>query len=175
MIVFKLGDKVSLIHEDIKGEIVAFVSNKIVTVKTSEGFELNFATHELVPQSNNYKLENANIKTNAIYLDKSSNIKKKIKKIQTDLHLTQSEVKILSLSNVNLLEEQFRRVQTAINACIAEKINNLVIIHGVGTGVLKNELIKKLTSDRRIQKIEPADSKKYGNGATVAHITTKLN
>ena len=77
-------------------------------------------------------------------------------------HLTSSE---RGMSKHDKLLLQLSTAKTKIDDAINNKNSKLIIIHGVGKGVLKNELIKLFDSYTNIEYYD-ASYQDYGQGAT---------
>jgi dsDNA-specific endonuclease/ATPase MutS2 len=59
--------------------------------------------------------------------------------------------------------EHFR---TSLDAAIVHQFPDIVFIHGVGNGILKHEIHKALSINKRIQTFMDAHKDKFGYGAT---------
>ena len=60
MIQFNLGDKVSVLDDDMDGIVIKVQPNQI-TIETTEGFELNFLSKELIVNNNSTDFKNTNL------------------------------------------------------------------------------------------------------------------
>ena len=100
-----------------------------------------------------------------------SSPKKEKKKIQEevviDLHINELLDKSEGLSNREILEIQMEKVESEMNSAIRERVKRIVFIHGVGQGVLKNEVTKLLQSKFKKYYFQDASFKEYGYGATM--------
>ncbi|MBC7640838.1 MAG: DNA mismatch repair protein MutS, partial [Flavobacterium sp.] len=67
MIMFSIGDKISVLDDNIDGIVLKIHGNQ-VTIETNEGFELNFFTNELIKigTSNDFKNSIATFNSNEI-------------------------------------------------------------------------------------------------------------
>jgi dsDNA-specific endonuclease/ATPase MutS2 len=74
------------------------------------------------------------------------------------------------LSNHEILEIQKEKVETEIKAAVQTGVKKIVFIHGVGQGVLKQEVINLLKSKFRKYYFQDASFKEYGYGATMVII-----
>lgn len=180
---FQIGDKVSVLDDDISGVVVE-IKDDIVGIETPDGFVLEFQSNELIASKSfsseifsNAGLEEV-IKQKEQYSKKLS-VKKKPKErnlptMEVDLHihkLTDSESR---MTNYDMLTLQLDTAKRQLEFAIRKRIQKIVFIHGVGEGVLKMELE---TLFRRYENVKyyDADLQKYGNGATEVYIFQNLN
>lgn len=63
------------------------------------------------------------------------------------------------------MHTQIQHAKKCLNAAIDKKNGRIVFIHGVGTGVLKTELLNFLANYEGIM-VNDADYREYGLGAT---------
>lgn len=84
---------------------------------------------------------------------------------EVDLHIEELTDDDSSLSDHEKLGLQMSYFQRCVNAAIANHVQKVIFIHGVGTGVLKNEIIKELRQYKGVHFFD-APMAKYGVGAT---------
>lgn len=165
----KVGDFVSVI-DDIHQGVVVKIANDIYSVDI-DGFLYDYKRSDLV------KIEK-DIDNNYVDLPKDfkfdNSYKKKLKKSvktkaitkhEIDLHihhLTNSEK---GMTKHDKLLLQLSTAKIKIDDAIKNKYPKLIFIHGVGKGVLKNELIKLFDSYTNIEYFDASYSE-YGYGAT---------
>ncbi len=175
----KIGDNISVLDEDISGEIVA-ITGDIVTIVDQDGFEIQYSKKELVMEEgdiSNYDLTPHNI--SEIISEKqfkknsnSSRIKPKERKLppmEVDLHIHHLIPKSKHLDNFEILTIQLDEAKRQLDFAISKKIQRIVFIHGVGEGVLRIELEFLLKRYDNL-KFYDADYQKYGVGATEVYI-----
>lgn len=165
----KVGDFVSVI-DDIHQGVVVKIANNIFSIDI-DGFLYDYNRADLVKIEKH--LDNIsvappkdfNMQSNRNKKSKnSSKISSQSKNI-IDLHihhLTNSE---RGMSKHDKLLLQLSTAKTKIDDAINNKNSKLIIIHGVGKGVLKNELIKLFDSYTNIEYYD-ASYQDYGQGAT---------
>ncbi|MGW9686874.1 Smr/MutS family protein [Flagellimonas sp. 2504JD1-5] len=176
---FHLGDKVEVLDEAISGIIDAMDGNEI-TVLTDDGFLLKYSANELVKVGENIHVSNmdaAKIKEEKAEPKKKIGKKPKIKernapKMEVDLHINQLVKSSKGLSNFDILNLQLDMAKRQLDFAIGKRIQKVVFIHGVGEGVLKEEL-KYLFNRYDNLKWYDADYQKYGLGATEVYIFQK--
>lgn len=175
---FKIGDKVSVLDDNIEGIIVNIHDNLIV-IEASDGFQLEFKPNELIKNesfsgelfSNKTIQEVIKQKEAAV---KKVSVKKKPKErhlptLEVDLHIHKLTDSVKHMTNYDMLTLQIDTAKRQLEFAIRKRIQKLVFIHGVGEGVLKMELE---TLFRRYDNIKfyDADLQKYGYGATEVYI-----
>ncbi|MFT4698326.1 MAG: hypothetical protein ACI9SJ_001469 [Flavobacteriaceae bacterium] len=175
----KIGDKVLVLDDSIQG-IVKKVSGTVITILTEDDFEIEFAKNELVIDSNSFSEKDLIPKDiSAVLLEKKSKKNKNLPRVQpkkrvlppmiVDLHIHQLVSNQKGMSNYDMLTIQTDTAKRQLNFAIQKRIQKVVFIHGVGEGVLKEELEYLF---RRYENVKyyDADYQKYGKGATEVYI-----
>ncbi len=102
---------------------------------------------------------------------KTSVAKQRIKDLtkEIDLHIEELVDSHSGLTNGEILSIQLERFEKEIQYCLSNGIKKLIVIHGVGNGKLKSEIVSIL---KTIDDIEFYDAsyKDYGYGATEVRI-----
>ena len=93
-----------------------------------------------------------------------------IPKYEVDLHIEQLVDGVKGLSNSEILYLQLAELEKYLQIAINNKQDRLVVIHGVGKGVLRNEVQKLLQSNVFVARIESGWQAGYGFGATIAYL-----
>jgi hypothetical protein len=86
-----------------------------------------------------------------------------------DLHIEKLSNET-QLSNSEKLKLQLDTFQKALDAALVHNMEEIIFIHGVGNGILKNELHKRLSQTKGIKYFEDAAKEKFGYGATKVKI-----
>ena len=73
------------------------------------------------------------------------------------------------MSNADILMKQMRELRTFYQRALSRRIRKLVIIHGVGEGVLREEVRSFLERQEGLDFYD-ADFREYGKGATIVEI-----
>ncbi|MBS9768179.1 MAG: Smr/MutS family protein [Flavobacteriaceae bacterium] len=175
----KIGDKVAVIDDVITG-IVTKIDNNTVSLVDENDFTFRFFKNELVviEQEQSDLSKYINIAHQDLLAEKRNFSEKKRKKtpvkkgkqppMEVDLHIHQLIDSTRGMDNYDMLNLQIETAKQKIEFAIAHKISRIVFIHGVGEGVLKNELeflFKKYNTE-----YYPASFQKYGFGATEVYI-----
>ena len=90
-------------------------------------------------------------------------------KMEVDLHIHQLTKSSKGMSNHEMLTLQLDAAKGQLEFAIRKRIQKVVFIHGVGEGILKEELYYLF---RRYENLKyyDADYQKYGAGATEVYI-----
>lgn len=172
MTVFQIGDSVETIDDTIKGVVIG-IEKKEITIESEDGFPLTYMAFELVKVKgeivvNNYEIAQIKSEKEIPKKRKSTSSKPKERnapKMEVDLHIHQLTSKSKGMSNFDMLNLQIETAKRQLEFAMRKRIPKIVFIHGVGTGVLKEEL-KYLFGRYDNIRFYDADYQKYGLGAT---------
>lgn len=89
---------------------------------------------------------------------------------EIDLHINQLVDSVVGMSNREILRIQMERFHSEMNTAILGGVKQIVFIHGIGNGTLKESLRNSLVSDYPVCSFEDASFKEYGFGATMVRI-----
>ena len=175
---FEIGDRVAVLDDTITGRVIQ-TSRDQITIETTDGFPLNFMPSELVKINNKDSFKISNLEVARIKVEKelpkrnsSKSIKTKERyapKMEVDLHIGQLVASSKGLTNFDMLNLQMETAQRQLEFAIRQRIQKVVFIHGVGEGVLKEELNYLFKRYENV-KYYDADYQKYGLGATEVYI-----
>ncbi len=172
---FHIGDSVEVLDEAIAGKVVGILGDKI-TLETEDGFEMEFEASQLIVASKTISVSNyeaARIKhqkeePSKRKVSKTKPKERNIPKFEVDLHIHQLTPSTRGMSNFDMLNLQLDTAKRQLEFAIRKRIQKVVFIHGVGEGVLKEEL-KYLFKKYPVEHYD-ADYQKYGLGATEVYI-----
>ena len=181
---FNIGDKVSVLDEDLTG-VVKKITGSSIIIETTDGFEMEFTDTELIKlQASESHYSQNDLSISDIIKEKEQSLKKKTLKfspkkqsqraLEVDLHIDKLVDSTKGLSNFDMLNLQMDTAKGQLEFAIRKKIQRVVFIHGVGEGVLKMELETLLRRYDQVKYYE-ADPRKYGIGATEAYIMQNPN
>lgn len=180
---FELGDKVSVLDEDINGVVLKIDQDK-VTFETSDGFEMTYLAKELVKISSTNEISKFSTHHEILKSKQEKEInnkpkptaekksKKEVFTLEVDLHIEKLVPSIKGLNNYDILTIQLDNAKRQIDFAIRNRIPKIVLIHGVGEGVLKSELEFFLKRYENIT-FQDANYQKYGNGAIEIYFIQK--
>lgn len=175
---FKVGDRVEVIDDTTVG-IVVSVDENVIGVETEEGFLMNFKASELVVTSGETTISVTNYEVAQVKKEKEAAKKttyqtvkpkeRNIPKMEVDLHIHQLVKLNKGMNNYEMLNLQLETAKRQLEFAIRKRIQKVVFIHGVGEGVLKEELNYLFKRYENV-KYYDADYQKYGTGATEVYI-----
>ena len=87
-------------------------------------------------------------------------------KYEVDLHIEKLSADWRSLSNFEMLTLQLNTFEKYLDLAIAHHQHNLIVIHGVGSGKLKDEIHEILKARRGVRSFINQYDPRYGYGAT---------
>lgn len=175
---FKPGDRVQLLDELTSGVVLA-VTAEDLQLKTPEGFVLEVPQKSvvLVPGSKAEFLDYSDFNSAPKESDTRPGKRKKTGRrsrqappMEVDLHIEKLVPKSRGMDTMDILNHQLDAARGQLEFALRKRIQRIVFIHGVGQGVLKQEL---RTLFRRYEGLEvsDADPRLYGMGATEVYIT----
>jgi dsDNA-specific endonuclease/ATPase MutS2 len=175
----KKGDTVLVLDDNLEGTIVSFL-NDTVLVETVDGFEITYEKQELVVlenpiSSHEFSVSNISevLKNKEVVGNKNTKRQKPRERVQpameVDLHIHQLVPSQRGLSNYDMLEIQIDTAKRQLNFAMQKGIQRVVFIHGIGAGVLRQELEYLFRGYDAIT-FEDANFQKYGRGATEIYI-----
>jgi len=88
--------------------------------------------------------------------------------VEVDLHIAQLLDDTRGLTNADMIKVQLDTFRKEMDQAIATGVKKIVFIHGVGDGVLKNELRRELQRKYAKYPFQDASFREYGFGATMA-------
>jgi hypothetical protein len=119
-------------------------------------------TFEEEPQEFNH----SNKKGDKVYDAKRARQHLEPARYEVDLHIEKLTDQWQHLSNFEILTIQLNAFEKYLELAIAHHQHNLIIIHGVGTGKLKDEIHEILNARREVRSYINQYDPRYGYGAT---------
>ena len=175
----KIGNTVMVIDDNVEGTIVC-IENNTVVVQTLDGFQITYEKKELVVLENpissqEFSVDNISevLKNKEVVRYKNARAQKPKQRVkpamEVDLHIHQLVSSQRGLSNYDMLEIQLDTAKRQLHFAMKKGIQRVVFIHGVGAGVLRQELEYLLKRYDAVS-FEDANFQKYGRGATEIYI-----
>ena len=171
---FKVGDQVEAIDDIVQGVVVK-ISGGQITVESKDGFLLKYTSDELLRVSGSNVIKVSNFEVAKIKAEKEVPKNRHSRKIrpkeryapqmEVDLHIDKLTPSTKGMTNFEMLNLQLDTAKRQLDFAIRKKIQKVVFIHGVGEGILKEEL-HYLFKRYENAKYYDADYQKYGMGAT---------
>lgn len=166
------GSKFRFLHQKGGGIVYALNKNGTYHVELDEGFFADVKSNEIVEIKTDFqtigKVKNKDNKTNQN--GNKSDLKNNLKLPTIDLHL---KSKAENNQNFHPLEVQIANFKTWLFEQITKKQTAGVVIHGDGNGILRNEILQILKSNKNVKESKQANPFEHGTGAT--HIIFKYN
>lgn len=178
---FTKGQKIVFVHEAGGGTILEILGTQQYLVEDEDGFERVCRKQEITAVfSNDYKIDEElirDINSDESYatgtrVQRSGRItgsRKLVDVWEIDLHIEALTDTHKGLSNTEIVQKQMLEFRTFYNNARGQHIRKLVIIHGVGAGVLKEEVREFLSGQEGVEFFD-ADYREYGKGATAVEI-----
>ena len=182
---FKIGDKVSFLNETGFAEVKKIISEFKVLVKDQDGFDRECFANELVASSNvnsydlnSFSFENQKAKKVSSEKHEKQNDKlhKRFNHLTSyggkdthvvDLHIDKLYDSYEQLSNHQILAIQMNRFKIELQTAFKKRTKKLIVIHGKGKGVLKDEISIELRENFPELSFNDASYSEFGyEGAT---------
>ena len=175
---FQAGDMVETLDDVITGRVIA-INGDQVTIETEGGFPMDFPAASLIKVPGSDQIKVSNFEAARAKRSKEGPARKKMPspksrernapKMEVDLHIHQLVPSTKGMSNYDMLNLQLETAKRKLEFAIQKRIQKVVFIHGVGAGVLQEELKYLFGRYDNISYYE-ADYQKYGAGATEIYI-----
>lgn len=142
---FKIGDNIIFKKEKQTGVITKINSLYKVQIETPEGFKINVSINDII------LIDSFTNKPSAYGTDFYQKDMLKIKKpsskqersktvLKVDLHIELLTSDYEHMDNFEIVQLQLKACQHKLEYALNSKITKVVIVHGIGTGVLKEEV-----------------------------------
>jgi hypothetical protein len=169
---FKEGQRVGYLYEKGYG-VIRSIHGDQAMVEDEDGFEFLRPLNELVfIHNDNYTTENLQLSRQEAepemtyrVLQEKTGQKRPLTVWEIDLHIEELLESHSGMSNTEILMKQMGEFRSTFKKAKREGIHKLIVIHGVGEGVLKNEIRTYLANQEQID-VYDADFLEYGKGAT---------
>ena len=171
----KVGDLVNFMGDNSQGKVVAILPENNYEIEIDAGFTIPVNRLEIEKKwVQHIEFDEKQLKRQKkIDKNKSSNRVSKPHKApskffhdhEIDLHIENLIESWMGLSNFDIVSIQLSSFRKRFNQALVNNEPFLVVIHGVGKGVLRNEIYNYLRQFPDI-KVGPADTKIYGMGAS---------
>jgi DNA-nicking Smr family endonuclease len=178
---FLINEKVGFLYEKGGGIILKIDVNGFYLVEDETGFERPFRENELVKiHGSDYHLPEDSIlqintddsiskSRHTIRKETLTGARRPIDVWEIDLHIESLVDSHAGMSNAEILKIQMKEFKNFYAKAREKHIRKLVIIHGVGEGVLKEDVRLFLSKKDGLEYYD-ADFREYGKGATAVEI-----
>lgn len=177
---FRVGEQVGFLHE-IGGGIIRRIDNQILYIEDETGFERPFRVNEVVrifgtdygmdSDDALHVLEDDSTEEHGhiVRRENRTGYLKPIDVWEIDLHIEELTATHSGMTNAQILSKQLSIFKSFYQKARAKQIRKLIVIHGVGEGVLKDEVRLFLHSKEGVEYYD-ASYQEYGKGATAVEI-----
>lgn len=191
----KVGDKVRFLNDVGEGRVMSIKDEKTVIIQDTSGFDYEYAVAELLKVENKdaeydaydkvlpttREILDRNMDSNAVAsatadfkhkynnLD-ATNMKRRGEMMEVDLHIHELVDSDAALSNGEIVQIQLNHFDRMMRRADELKIPKVIFIHGIGKGVLRDEIRQALEMYYPEASFHNADYREYGYGATEVRI-----
>lgn len=179
---YKPGDQVDFLDMEGSG-VVSRIEGDTIFVQDDSGFEYPCMAGDIILRKPNADLfltfENPELNTRISDDLESGSVRKKLRRSESgaerdaiheiDLHIHELLDSNANLSNYEMVKIQMAHFTRMMDLAYEQRIAKLVFIHGVGKGILKQEIIQALQFFPDCE-YRDADFRLYGQGATEVNI-----
>ena len=179
-------NKIPGIYNEKGGGIVRDINSQgHYVVEDESGFERPFKANELVKiHGSEYHLPDDNVaqineddtissSQHIVRKESLTGVRKPIDVWEIDLHIESLLDSHLGMSNSEILAVQLKELRSFYKRATGKHIRKIILIHGVGEGILKEE-VRLFLSKKDGVTFYDADFREYGKGATAAEIRYNL-
>ena len=174
-----IGDTVSFMSDNTKGKIIAINSPFDYEVELEDGFSIPANRLEIEkiwledfsvnPKDIKSKIKKDLNREKPLFSTPHKSSPKYFQHNEVDLHMESILDSCRGLSNFEIVTIQLTYFRERFHEALKDNEPFLVVIHGIGKGVLKQEIYNYLAQFPNI-KVGPADAKLYGMGASEIRI-----
>ena len=174
---FKIGDQVSFLNEE-GGGVITAISGTLITVETEDGFDFSYQASQLVMKEGNYEISQSDV-DQVVNQEKNDKLDAQLSKkfqhlekmnttdeMEVDLHIENLIDSHRGMPNYQIVDVQMARFRRSMNIAISRNMKRVVFIHGVGAGVLREEIRTELRSIYPQYEFLDGSYQRYGAGAT---------
>lgn len=174
---FKIGEKVVFIDELGEGVIIKILQKNLILVEDEHGFHRSYPSEKIalkkVPDDKLANIKNLPIekaKVNSKKTPEKHNIQIEV----IDLHIHELMDNHSRMTNTEIIQFQMQHLKKTLERLMQKRVKVVHIVHGVGEGVLRNEVRQYL---RKFLNCEVNDLSytRNGYGATEFKIRYKGN
>ena len=173
---FQPNEIVGYLHEKGEGRVISFDPKKGYLIQDEFGFERYCQAKDLIKiYGRDYVVDEelleqqTKVKNGSTHQSKQKKVKKHVSDWEIDLHIENLIESERFLSNAQILHIQLKAFQSFLRKAKMKKVKKIIVIHGVGEGVLKEEIRSYLTKQDDTRFYD-GDYSKYGYGATAIEL-----
>lgn len=189
---FSVGDKVKFLDQVGEGTVVKILSDSLVMITDSDGFDYEVNASELIktagssserelyeralPSENQIFVKDVDEEKLKVVKDKFADIYKERVTIkdsevmEVDLHIHELLDSTTGMRNGDMLDYQIKHFERMMKIAERKKFKRAVFIHGVGEGVLRAEIRRLIDEYYPNCSYRDGNPREYGVGATQVEI-----
>ncbi|GAB5418478.1 MAG: hypothetical protein Crog4KO_02360 [Crocinitomicaceae bacterium] len=177
---FSVGQQITFLHEQGGGTVLEVLGVGKFKIEDDHGFERICLKNEIAPvYGTDYKIDEAAIA--GINEDETFATARKAQSKthiggrsgydvwELDLHIESLTDSHSGWTNTDIVRKQLMELRSFVKRARAKRIRKIVVIHGVGTGVLKEE-VRDFFRDLEGIEMYDASYQEYGKGATAVEM-----
>lgn len=177
---FQVGQKIVFLHDAGGGKILEILEKRYL-ILDDDGFERLCLANEIGPvHGSEYRIDDTAIKginedesfatgSHASRSGQLTGSRKPVEVWEIDLHIEALTDSHSGWTNTDIVRKQMLEFRSFFKRAQSRRIRKLVVIHGVGTGVLKEEVREFLRKQDGVEFFD-ADYAEYGKGATAVEL-----
>jgi dsDNA-specific endonuclease/ATPase MutS2 len=175
---FQVGDKVSLLDDNAQAYVLEIGAEGWVRIEMDDDFrtEVKVPASKLAlcghfQQYRPHKIKQKDITNKNQSSAKAPKLAQQNltrQPLEVDLHV--EKLQLRNLANEHVLEIQLAKAREVLTENKNKRGLKIILIHGNGKGILRNELIKLLKKNFSTYKVTDASMQKYGTGAIEVQI-----
>ena len=148
-----------------------FKQKRVVPILNKEGFVFQIDQQESKPLEIQ-KVRESMLSPKEAIADKNKVVANSLKRPsqQIDLHAEKLLEGNINVPQSHILGLQLEAFEKAIEGAYAANMDEITFIHGVGNGVLRQEIHKRLSKKPYIRFYQDAQKEKFGYGATLVKL-----
>ncbi len=150
----KVGDYIKLKEADGSGVIRKLLSSTKIEVEMENGFVIKVANDKVELSEPPIPFVKKGKKKPSISIPPP----------KVDLHIEQLLPNHRNMSNFDIVQFQLNEFEKALDGAIACDMLEITFVHGIGAGVLRSEIRKRLGNNKQIKSFMDAH---YDRGATI--------
>ena len=142
---FNIGDKVKFLKSNDFGIVKNIISERKLEIEDSSGFLSIVNKSDIIPFDKSTNSVSSygdlnNLKDHLSVDEKKIKVKSNLNVMKVDLHIESIISDYHLMTNTEIINLQVKKCEDVLLKSINSNIQKLVIVHGIGEGVLKQEV-----------------------------------
>lgn len=145
---------------------IPFLNKKGYLLPLSQAIKESIEPEKIDPE----KLKNSFFKGSQAAENFNNTVTNNSKVPEIDLHIESIDPNYEHLPKEDILRIQLAKFDEKLNEAFMAGLDEIIFIHGVGNGVLRNNIHKQLSQHHNVQFFKDTHKEKFGYGATLVKI-----